>query len=98
MDNSQLNEFFKTYRVLNYNVAQDSRDITYAGKQFGFYAGPSLVTISLETTAFAKLVSDSAIAEHELRMQDIRAKNSAAQEAYDHYLTIIALTSKYDQN
>ena len=97
MDNSQLNEFFKTYRVLNYNVARDTQDITYAGKQFGFYAGPSQVTISLETTAFAKLVSDSAIAEHELQMRDIRAKNPAAQEAYAHYLTLIALTKQYDR-
>ena len=101
MDNKDSEWFVRTFNPLECKVDHDLRTIdtmsTGAFRQYQMVGGGSTITLKLAQQSFENLVIQAKIGNEEIARARDRVGYPNVQAAYDAYITLLALSKKYDE-
>jgi hypothetical protein len=100
MDSKDTEWFTKTYCPFECRVDHDVRsiDIMSTGqfRQYQMMGGGSTITLKFAQGTLETLIMDAKIGQEELARARVRVDYPNVQAAYDAYITLLALSTKYD--
>lgn len=97
MDNKDAQWFHANYNVQAVTYDQDIRSFDDGPMTYQIMGDNSTVTIKVPKQSFELLVLNAKIGFDEIARARERASHPNVQEAYDAYITLLALSTKYDR-
>jgi hypothetical protein len=96
MDNKEAMWFHANYNIHEVNFKEDIRTFDDGPMTYQIMGDKSTVSITMPKLAFERLVLNSKIGFEELERARARTDHPNVQDAYDAYITLLALSTKYD--
>jgi hypothetical protein len=96
MDSKEAMWFHANYNIQEFTIQDDIRSFDDGPMTYQIRGDRGTATIKLPTLAVERLVQNAKIGFDELERARARADHPNVQEAYDAYITLLALSTKYD--
>ena len=97
IDNDVISKFVNTYNVTDLSIDHNYGTLQNAyGPSYHYSTGESTVSMKLAGTSLQHLMQSAQIGEDEIERARTRADHPNVRAAYDAYITLLALSKKYD--
>jgi hypothetical protein len=96
MDNNEAMWFHANYNIKEVSIQDDIRSFDDGPYKYQIHGDRGTVTMKIPTLSFERLVLNAKIGFDEVQRARDRADHPNVQEAYDAYITLLALSTKYD--
>ena len=96
MDSKDSTWFVQTYCPMDVKVNHNIRTIDMMSQQYQIAGGGTTVSMTLAQTALENLILQAKLGNEEIARARDRADYPNVQAAYDAYITLLALSKKYD--